>query len=40
MNQTAYRAGLSRTIYDDLTLHSLSFTLKNSLVKLFHDEVY
>ena len=35
MSRTAYRAGLCRTIYDDLSLHSLSFTLKTLLVDNF-----
>ena len=40
MNRTAYGAGLCRTIYDDLTLHSLPFTLKTALVKNLHDDCF
>ena len=29
MNRTAYPAGLGHTIYDKLTIYTLSFTLKN-----------
>ena len=42
MNQTAYPAGLCRTIYDMLRIHSLSVTLKNffreDLVEVSDDE--
>ena len=42
MNPTAYPAGLCRTIYDSLTIHSLSFTLKNfvreDLVDMHDDQ--
>jgi hypothetical protein len=33
MNRTAYPTGLCRTIYDNLTIQSLSFTLNNFVVE-------
>jgi len=42
MNRTAYPAGLCRAIYDNLTVYSLPFTLKNfvreDLVEVSDDE--